>query len=152
MRKLRKKFEKNLAKEAKQNPKAVWKYINAQSKTRKGISELHVDPSDEKSEVTDSDKEKAEILAKFFTSVFTREPDGEVPSFPERNIEYPMKLLTVTREAIEKCLKELKVNKSPGPDGLTPYFLKHAASSISVPLCIIFNSSLQLQDVPQDWK
>ncbi len=151
MRKLRKKFEKNLAKEAKQNPKAVWRYINAQSKTRKGIGELHVDPTDENSGVTDCDREKAEILAEFFTSVFTREPDGEVPSLPERNVKYPMKWLTVTR-AIEKCLKELKVNKSPGPDGLTPYFLKHSASSISVPLCIIFNSSLQLQDVPQDWK
>ena len=152
MRKLRKKFEQKLAKEAKSNPKAIWRYINGQSKTRKGIGELHIDPSNENSRVTDSDAEKAQILAQFFSSVFTIEPDGEVPSLPTMNIDSPMELLILTKASIEKQLKSLKVNKSPGPDNFNPYFLKHTSASISTPLCILFNFSLESQQVPQDWK
>ncbi len=152
MRKLRKKFELNLAKEAKKNPKAIWRYINGKSKTRKGIGDLHIDPSDETSTVTDSDVEKAHILARFFSSVFTKEPDGMIPSLPPRNIEHSMEILKVTKEAIEDLLKNLKINKSPGPDNLSPYFLKHTASSISTPLQIIFNLSLEKSEVPLDWK
>ncbi len=152
MRKLRKKFEKKLAQESKSNPKAIWRYINGQSKTRRGVSELHVDPNDENSEITDSDGEKAEILAKFFSSVFTREPDGDIPSLPPVTATYPMELLKLTRDAIEEQLKSLKVNKSPGPDNFSPYFLKHTATSLSIPLCIIFNFSLEVNKVPNDWK
>ncbi len=152
MRKLRKKFEQNLAKEAKSNPKAIWRYINGQSRTRKGLGELHVNPADENSRLTDCDDEKAQILAEFYTSVFTREPHGEVPSLPSIVTNYPMELLTLTKDSIEKQLKSLNVNKSPGPDNITSYFLKHTAASISTPLCIIFNFSLESCQIPQDWK
>ncbi len=152
MRRLRKRFEKNLAKEARQNPKAIWRFINGQSKTRKGIGELHIDSSNENSRVTNCDQEKAEILANFFSSVYTKEPSGAIPHLPTRNVEHPMKFLIISREDIENHLKKVKVNKAPGPDNISPYFLKHTASAISVPLSIIFNSSLQFKDIPQEWK
>ena len=44
MKKLRKDFEKNLAKEAKTNPKRIRKYINSKSKVKVGIGELYNDP------------------------------------------------------------------------------------------------------------
>ena len=75
-RKLQKQFEMKLAAEAKSNPKAIWKYINSKSKTRVGVSELNTDPADPTSKLTTSDKEKAEVLGQFFSSVFTTEPDG----------------------------------------------------------------------------
>ncbi len=46
----------------------------------------------------------------------------------------------------------MKVNKSPGPDHFNPYFLKHTAASISILLRIMFNFSLESQQVPQEWK
>ncbi|VDI32122.1 Hypothetical predicted protein [Mytilus galloprovincialis] len=73
------KHEKKLSTNAKKNPKAIWKYIKSKSKTRSGIGELLTDQNDETSRKTDDDKEKAEILATFFNSVFTKEPEGEVP-------------------------------------------------------------------------
>ncbi len=152
MRKLRKKFELNLAKESKKNPKAIWRYINGQSKTRRGISELHTDPTDENSSVTDNDTEKANILGEFYSSVFTREPEGNVPRIPTCNVDHQMDRLHVTKESIAEHLQNLKVNKSPGPDNLCPYFLKHTAASISTPLHIIFSSSLESNEVPEDWK
>jgi hypothetical protein len=67
--------EKDLAKSAKKNPKAIWKYIKSKSKRRSGIGELLTDQKDPNSRKTDDDKEKAEILAEFFQSVFTKEPN-----------------------------------------------------------------------------
>ncbi|CAG2213615.1 unnamed protein product [Mytilus edulis] len=77
--KLKKKFEKGLSENAKANPKAIWSYVKSKSKTREGIGDLHTDPDDTKSPKTDDDKEKAEILSEYFASVFTQEPDGEIP-------------------------------------------------------------------------
>ena len=64
--KLKKQYEKDLSQRAKDNPKAIWKYIKSKSKTREGIADLHLVPNDPKSEKTDDDKTKAEILAKYF--------------------------------------------------------------------------------------
>jgi hypothetical protein len=47
----------------KENPKVIWKYIKSKSKTRDGISDLHMNPADTKSPKTDIDEEKAKILA-----------------------------------------------------------------------------------------
>jgi hypothetical protein len=48
--KLKKQYGKDLSQRAKDNPKAIWKYIKSQSKTREGIADLHLDPNDPKSE------------------------------------------------------------------------------------------------------
>jgi hypothetical protein len=41
-----KKYEKDLVQRAKENPKVIWKYIKSKSKTRDGISDLHMNPAD----------------------------------------------------------------------------------------------------------
>ena len=58
-----------LAAEAKSKPKAIWKYINSKTKTRVGVSELNTYPADPTSKLTTSDKENAEVLGQFFSSV-----------------------------------------------------------------------------------
>ncbi len=116
MRKMKKKYERKLAKEAKKNPKAVWKYINSRSKTKHGIADLHLDPTNENSPTTDNDKTKAQILADFYSTVFTKEPAGPVPELDDINILHEMCQLSVTEEEIEKVLLKLKPNKTSGPD------------------------------------
>ena len=51
-----------------------------------------------------------------------------------------------------KTLQNLKINKSPGPDGLHPAFLKELAPQLSKPLTIIFNNSMKTGKLPTDWK
>ena len=85
-RRARKTYERNLSQEAKMNPKRIWQYINSKSKTRQGISDLCVNPRDPKSERTDQDDKKANILAEFFSSVFTIEPEDDIPSLETRNV------------------------------------------------------------------
>ncbi len=58
-RKMQKSFETKLAKDAKQNPKAIWKHINSKCKTREGVSDLRKDMKNPNIPVTALDKEKA---------------------------------------------------------------------------------------------
>ena len=152
MNKVKRNFENDLAAKAKSNPKAIWNYIKAKSKTRVGIGDLRSNPNDKKSRKTDNDGEKAEILALFFSSVFTKEPQGELPEFKDRDLTDRMSELYISTEDIEKVLRRVKVDKSPGMDKVHPRLLRETATTISTPLQILFNASLRVQEIPEEWK
>jgi hypothetical protein len=94
----------------------------------------------------------AEILAKYFSSVFTEEPDGDIPNTKPINIKEKMPELIINEEMVLKQLNSLKIDKSPGPDELHPRLLKELPKSLTKPLCIIFNQSLRLKMTPKQWK
>ena len=121
-------------------------------KTKVGIGDLWTDPADPNSETTDCDQEKAQILADYFNSVYTKEPEGEIPKLPPKQIQYELEDLIIKEEQVVKSLKQLQIDKSPGPDGIHPQFLKNTAESISYPLCKIFNKSINQEMVPDEWK
>lgn len=150
--KQRKKYEKDLSKQAKQNPKVIWSYVKSKLKTRVGIGDLHTDPENTKSPKTSSDEEKANILANFFSSVFTNEPDGDIPKLPSKNLKSQMPKLSITTKTITSLLGNLKIDKSPGLDELHPRLLKELSSSLAIPLKLIFEASLEEKKVPNDWK
>ncbi|KAJ8708432.1 hypothetical protein PYW07_010557 [Mythimna separata] len=60
--------------------------------------------------------------------------------------------LSFSEVEILKELKSLDLAKGPGPDGLTPYFLKNTASTICKPLFIIYNKCISEGVVPTQWK
>ena len=90
-----------LATEAKTNPKAVWKYMNSKTKNREGVSDLNTDPKDPKSRLTDSDREKADVLGHFFQVYYT---DGDIPHIPPVKLRHTMEELTIDEEMIKKNL------------------------------------------------
>ena len=58
---------------------------NQNKKTKSSIPNLYKD--DKKEEVTESDKEKADVLADFlFTSVFTKDSDGDMPDIVPKDV------------------------------------------------------------------
>jgi hypothetical protein len=70
----------------KKTPKAIWNYIESKTKVKEGIGELHIDPNNIKSAKTDDDKEKADILGNYFSTVFTKEPDGPAPHLENKEL------------------------------------------------------------------
>ena len=74
-RRLRRDFETKLATELKTNPKAFWRYTNTRLKTKAGIDALE----NEAGEVSSHPKEKAEILNRYFSSVFVDEDLDSLP-------------------------------------------------------------------------
>ena len=97
------------------------------------------------------DREKADILQKQFCSVFTQEPDGEVPFFAERT-NAKIEELNITGEMIRAEISKLNQNKSCGPDEIHPIILKKLSDFIIESLMTIMNSSLRSGILPDDWK
>ena len=86
-------------------------------KTRTGIPNLI--KSDLKDDLTNSDSEKAELLADYFSSVFTIEPQEKTPEEPIRCYN-TVEMCTINPSVVAAKLKKLKTFKSPGPDAYTP--------------------------------
>jgi hypothetical protein len=122
------------------------------SKSRPGIAELCTDPKNPKSLKTDVDAEKANILAEFFSSVFTIEPQNSIPTLETRETENSWTQVNITQAQIKKVLDNLQPYKSPGIDNINPKLLKELSAEIAKPLEIIFNRSIQERKVPFDWK
>jgi hypothetical protein len=106
----------------------------------------------ENGEKSSCDKEKAEVLSKHFVSTFTKEPPGILPTPRARQFEEEVTDVRIDRLDIEKKLKELKVTKAMGPDGIHPFILKSAAEILCKPLEIIFRKSLDEGNLPKQWK
>jgi hypothetical protein len=140
IRKAKANMEKEIAQNAKSNPKIFWKYANSKRKTNTGISELKFKSEEGEERKTTTDREKAEVLASFFSSVFTIEPEGDLPLMHHIEVKQECIEKTFKESEILKLLQNLDVNKSCGPDGLHPKMLKELSATISKPITIMFNS------------
>ena len=116
-------------------------------KTRSGIGDL----KNENGEWISDDHEKANELNSFFSSVFTKNENDNMPEF-QPNITSSVCDITITKQKVESMLKLLNVSKSTGPDEFHPRFLKETAVSIALPVTILFNKSLTEGTIPQEWK
>ena len=90
-----------------------------------------------------------------FSSVFTREDTSSIP-VPETKFKGSegemLGQLVVTPEVVVSKINNMKENKSPGVDGISPKILKETVEQISTPLAHVFNMSLQEGIVPFEWK
>jgi len=102
--KLRRDFEKLIAREAKTKPKAFWKYVKSQTSARDNLSPLEKPDG----ELTENDTDKAEVLNNFFASVFTKENLESMPDLPEREFNQPVNSMEITTEEVEKLMTKSK--------------------------------------------
>ena len=145
-------YEKGIADEAKTNPKKFWKYVKGRTKTRPGVPNFYKQPDlGNKSELTSSEEEKAEILVNYFTSVFTVENPIEMPNIIKHS-EASIGEIEFTKPDLNKRLHKLNVSKSPGPDQLHPRILRECANIIDEPLTILFKESYRTGTLPEEWK
>lgn len=147
-RELRQNFEEALAREVKTNPKAFWRYTKTKLTVKSGVGDL----KDDEGEVQAEDSAKADILNKFFCSVFTKENINNIPDLEDRSKGSELNDVQITEEIIAKHLQKLKISKSAGPDGFHPRVLKEVAPSITKPLEIIFRKSIESGQLPTQWK
>ena len=87
--------------------------------------------------------------------MFTREDTSSLP-VPETKFNIPegerLVQLVVTTEVVSSQIYNMKENKSPNVDGISPKILKETVVQISKPLAHVFNMSLQKGIVPLEWK
>ena len=152
IRKAKHSFETKLAKKVRYESKYFYDYININKKGKNDISVLLCEDG---SELKDS-KEMCSHFNEYFASVFT--PDTNMQDLPEvkipgiGNIPETLSNITVTSEMVNKSIKELKDDKSPGFDDMSSNILIKVNEQISEPLSYIFNLSIETSEIPEDWK
>ena len=70
-------------------------------------------------------------------------PPSKYPDMPDLNI---------TETGVTKLLSNLNPNKASGLDEIPGKLLKLAAAQIALSLTFIFNQSLSMGDLPEDWR
>ena len=84
--------------------------------------------------------------------MFTRENTKYIPTLDNVFNAAPLQDLCISQWMVENKLSKLKTNKSSGPDGFYSRVLKETASSIGLPLSIMYNMALTEGHVPHAWK
>ena len=100
-----------------------------------------------------TDTDKAALLNSYFCSVFTAD-DGIINScaLPAPAEVSPVDPPFFTASLVQKLIGHLQTGSTSGPDGLPAIFYKNTVDSISYPLSILCNLSLQTADIPSVWK
>ena len=60
--------------------------------------------------------------------------------------------ITVTPKAVQDKLSKLNPNNAQGPDQVPPRVQKEVSEHLAMPLCILFNTSLESGLTSDDWK
>ena len=141
----KKQFEQNIAKNA--NKRTFNSYIKSRTKSRANVGPLKVG-----SNIFTDPKQIATILNNSFCSVFSKENTQITKTCPIIPSTSQISDIYFTVRLVQEKISKLKSNSAPGPDGITPRFLKDHSDILSIPLSIIFNKSMYTSTVPKDWK
>ena len=141
--------EDKIAAIAKENPKAFFGQVQSRKPIKSSIGPL----KDTEDNIISSDEEMAELLNKYFASVYTNENISEIPDVP---IVYqgtnPLRKIEITEDKVKQKIKKLNPSKSQGPDSFHPRVIKETETEIIPHLCNIYKASLEQRKAATDWK
>ena len=146
VRQAKRKFEKKLAKEAKHKPKMLYLYLKSKTSNRTSVG-----PLKENEQIVSDDAGIANILNKFFASVFTVE-DPDVPESTQYDVENKLVNVEFSDDAVLKKMQALKDTSAPGPDKIGARILKETSDILCGPLALVFRRCLDEGCVPEDWR
>lgn len=124
--------------------KSFFKFVNSHLNLKESVPVLS-----DNGKILASDIEKADILNKYFVSVFT--PDDNILPYFQTQIKSELKNCIFTSETVRKALKCLKPCFSSGPDNFPSFFIKKLSNYICVPLATIFEVSFRTHKLPTAW-
>ena len=127
------------------NP-AIYHYIRSSTKSATIPSTVYLDATS-----ANSDLSRANLFNQYFYSVFT-----SLPPVPEHtDISSHLSILNsldFSKDEVYSALNQLDPSKATGIDTISPKVLKYCASSLTRPLCHLFNLSLSTGVIPLEWK
>ena len=108
-------------------------------------------PSD--GSLVSTDKEKANLLNRFFASqTLLEDRDKPIPPITSSPDGAEFSHMSTTPASVYDALCALKLGKAPGKDGFTPQLLQVCARGIASSLACLFNRSFEEGVVPSEWK
>ena len=141
-----------LAKEGEKNNKKWWTLLK---KVYTGSDCFDtIPPIEINNKIVTDDQEKAELFNEFFATASS--VDDKNASLPNQGRVFLMgnnlNDIIVTEKEVSDQIKLLDSNKSYGPDGISPLFIKEGGNKITTLLCQLFNKSLSTGKFPNEWK
>jgi Reverse transcriptase (RNA-dependent DNA polymerase) len=130
------------------NLKSFWSFVNSLKKTNGIPSALYFDNSQ-----LSTPDDIANGFADFFETCYTRHiVSSPSNSIPDKNLPMTLSSHTFTHDEISQKIYSLDTNKSAGPDGIPPLFLKSCCQALVGPLCSIFQRCFDSGYFPDLWK
>ena len=149
VRRAKRLYENKIANNIQTDPTLYYCYARSKMDVKYGIGPL----TDEDGNVISDNKDMAQVLNQYFTTVFTDENMDNIPESrclcSEENI---LKDVDVSYEAVLKKLEETDPEKAPGDDSIHPVILRQLAQQLAKPLSMMFTRSMKSGQVPQDWR
>ncbi|XP_052809231.1 uncharacterized protein LOC128237685 [Mya arenaria] len=131
----------------KDNSKKFWAFVKSKGQESTGVAPL----KNKDGFLQSGNAARANILNDQFVSAFTRENTTNIPYMGQSGIP-SMPNILVDWKGVHKLLMNLKTKKATGPDELPAIILKAAATELAPALAKLFQLSLNLGEVPQDWR
>ena len=145
VQKAKRKNEKLLSKD--QNLKGFHSYVKSKTKIKDPVG-----PLKQENKIITDPAQIAEILNKYFNSVFTNENTTNIPTPVPRAYGSCIETISFNHRRVADKIKTLKSSPAAGPDGFSSIFLQRYAEHLSLPLAIIFNRSMQSGTIPRQWR
>ena len=137
--------EKQQIQNLKTNPAAFYKYAKESQKNSTQIGPLKETINGKLTYESDQQK-MAEILSKQYESVFTTPIYG--PRRFDFNTQSQLSDIDFSPSDIIQAIKDISPTSAPGPDGITPKFLKEYAEELAEPLHLLWRKSLDTGENP----
>ena len=137
----------NLDRHFRADPKSFWYYINSRRSVNEVPNSLHFNDNS----FVGCEK-IADGFAQFFSNVYNPNKSKNCPAVQQEsvNTDIPNPKLSVGQ--IYDKISKLRPKLSSGPDGVPNYFLVKCICTVSYPLFILFQKSLDLAVFPTVWK
>lgn len=100
--------------------------------------------------VTDN-KEMAEIMNSYFSTVFTRE-NGQAPEATNVDLNTRLSDVEITEKKVRDKLKKLRPSSAPGPDSIGAGLLQELEDEVAPALTVLYRRLLDSGFTPGDWK
>jgi hypothetical protein len=146
IRKSKRRFEKELAEEG-SSKRRFFAYVKRRTKTRQSVGPIKTAQGN----TVTGDKEMADELNSFFSSVFSNEDTANVPHAEDKDTP-TLEKVRITEWEIRKKIRKLKKDSAAGPDGIGPRLLQELEGATAAALSLIFKRSLAKGEVPHDWR
>ena len=140
--KAKRNFEERLANNIKNDSKSFYAYVRSKQRTKVTVGPL----KNELGDIITDNKIAADVMNKYFASVFTVEDLTNIPEpvqiFKSTSESDKLKEIEIKEDNVTKKSENLKVNKSSGPDDIHAKLLYELGNELVSPLTTMFNLNL----------
>ncbi len=102
--------------------------------------------------IVNENSEITNIFNDYFASVFTDAGLGVKPFAARHNDDTYLNTIHITERDILEAVNNINVNKTPGPNKISPRILMEVKEEISHSLLILFTEFLRRGKVSTEWK